>query len=63
MIETTIRSILQTSLFQSGLFLIFLAIGIREVLKYMTGEFDMISGEYRKYQLLKEYEFEILFSK
>lgn len=55
MIETTIWSILQTPLFQSGLFLILLAIGIRKVLKYMTFEFDMISGEYRKYQLLKEF--------
>lgn len=55
MIETTILSILQTPLFQSGLFLILLAIGIRKVLKYMTFEFDMISGEYRKYQLLKEF--------
>lgn len=55
MIGTTIWSILQTPLFQSGLFLILLAIGIRKVLKYMTGEFDMISGEYRKYQLLKEF--------
>lgn len=55
MIETTILSILQTPLFQSGLFLILLAIGIRKVLKYMTFEFDMVSGEYRKYQLLKEF--------
>ena len=55
MIETTTLSILQTPLFQSGLFLILLAIGIRKVLKYMTFEFNMISGEYRKYQLLKEF--------
>jgi hypothetical protein len=55
MLENIIYSILQTPLFQSGLFLIILAVGIRKVLKYMTGEFDMISGEYRKYQLLKEF--------
>lgn len=55
MVENLIYSLLQTPVFQSGLFLILLSIGIRKVLKYMTFEFDMISGEYRKYQLLNEF--------
>lgn len=55
MVEDIIYSVLQTPVFQSGLFLIILAVGIRKVLKFMTDEFDMISGEYRKYQLLNEF--------